>query len=452
MRALIPRFKVFAERFLARGEFDYLIPLESKGMFLLRHVLESGLSTHPPILNARALDFILPQELKAKKVAIVDDTVFTGRTLNTVAETLYSAGVRHIRKFAFLLHDSEEYRPWTRIADIEYCERVTADDFQLIADDLSGFAARVRPSYPDHLVFRVQFAQPVSPSALEDLCHGRGVVSRYRQRGEYIVLSVHWPRWSPELPEYADDTGLDKLRVRIALDGSHIELSPILFPSLLLGSGREMEWPAWRELRQTLTRSWHDQDVSEYGEYESFTMMLRLLMVRHCVSELKALGYPVQRVKLLAAGLHSYWGPEIASEIQRICEENVTGLGCNTVVGRAGRQVEEIIEESTELPLLNLVAAVSDVVACLREEYVRANEGMRDRYEWRSVGRHVNELAELTGYSRLSVALVAERLNDYGDVSPLAFDRRQNGKKRMVRTYRLTETAAARIRDVETAG
>lgn len=439
---LIPKFRSFAERTILSGHYDYLVPIESKGMLLVQKILENKpVKKTPCVRNARSFDFVSPDELNGKRVAIIDDTVFTGKTICKVSRELLKAGARNIDKYAFLLYDSKPYSSSRSIEDIDFLDFVSEDNYRHLADDLSQLSLQTRPSYPDHISFRIIFKDPVPPSRILGLCHQRGTVVEYLRDPNRFSWSVHWPDWTPDFPSYSTDSGLDKLRVTASPGGDYINISPIVFPVFQEQADTEAD-ALQSNLLEIFTKSGQRDEAKARNKYESFTLSLRLRQAANFLADLKGCGIPIGQVQLLKTSLVCYFGQDIVEDIEYLCSEVL-----QQNIARLRNQHTDDFDEDYIHPL-NRTAAAADVLAFLRQEYIKQNSSKENLYEYESVGRSINEISTSVGWPRGLISIVAEELNNYGYLTPLPFDRRDNGDKKILRSYRVTETATAWLYEV----
>jgi len=153
---LIPRFRDFCAKEILENGFDYIVPIETKGMVFLEEALPPSLIGGSHVLFRRAFDFIPPEEVADKTAALVDDTLVIGRTLNRSESELRSKGIDQISKYAFILYDDPKYREFRRVKDIHFCSILSPLEYSLILEELSEISMKDRPSYPDHIVYFVQ--------------------------------------------------------------------------------------------------------------------------------------------------------------------------------------------------------------------------------------------------------------------------------------------------------
>jgi orotate phosphoribosyltransferase len=436
MPDLMPQFRDFAERHLLSGRYDYLIPVECKGMLILNDVLQHSDSSHSPeIINRRGLDFIPRERLAGKRVAVVDDTVFTGRTINRLINEIRRLGAAEAEGYAFLLYDNDKLRGERHIDDVRVCNTLTPDEYRLLADQMSELSLRARPSYPDHLTFRVSFTTAVDAGRVAAISSQRGMVVRHRRAPDHITWSVHWPDWTPQLASYARDTGHDKMRFRMDPVSRHLYASPVVFPALEESADLDGDELA-AGFHAALSRPWHDPETRSRNTYEAFTLATRVKQATGFLADLRAWSNSVDSADLVPGALRSYYGPA-CPEVERLCNDGVRRYAPEP------RQPRSMVLDLEDTHPLRRHAAAAAIITSLRDDYDRLNSDRPSEYEYDSVGRTVDELCQKTGLPEGLVVIVAEELNDNGHLSPLPFDRRTGDRPLRLRSYRVTETAAA---------
>lgn len=431
MSDYLPHFRNFIQTQVLDRGFDFIVPVESKGMLLLQQVMEC--KTRQNVLNRRAFDFIAPRILRGKTAAIIDDTVFTGKTLRDTTKELIARGLDRVERFGFLLHELPFEEAGT-LEDVTICEKISHQDYKLIADELSRLASRVRPSYPDHLTFRVSFPSRTPWAHLEELCMDRGTLVEYCRSADSLHWSVHFAQWSPLNNDLTTPSGLDKLRISGPASGSYVDVTPIVFPEVTLEALDQhvKHNPSAKSFCELLARDWHDDKVKRINHYEAFTLDLRMRTIRNFLTDLRGEGL-LPHVHFYTGGLQHYFGPTLAQSLH--------GLVMNELaVSSPHRQT---VIRSSPLDLNPSQVLQNEIVHRLKAAYIEKNVG-RPRAEWESVGLTIEEIAVRADTSLESTALACEALNDQGHLSPIPFDYVETGR-RIRRSYRLTETATARI-------
>src|ERR1039457_2605998 len=102
-KEILPRFERFCQDNILQHPFDYLVPIETKGILVLNHVLERNPEHKDHVLYRRAFDFLPPETLSRTAVALIDDTVVAGRTLATTADALSRRGAGTVKKYSCML-------------------------------------------------------------------------------------------------------------------------------------------------------------------------------------------------------------------------------------------------------------------------------------------------------------------------------------------------------------
>ena len=121
MTQLLPGFKEFCTREILSRDFDFIVPIETKGMLILEEILRPPFNRDPRIRFRRAFDFIPQEELASKSAAFVDDTVVLGRTLHKSDVELRERGMERTSKYAFILYDLPRYMKHRQVKDVSFC-------------------------------------------------------------------------------------------------------------------------------------------------------------------------------------------------------------------------------------------------------------------------------------------------------------------------------------------
>ena len=133
-----PKFKQFIknlikEKDLFTGEYDFIVPVQSKGAMLLNTLLvENELDLDNKIYYTRSFDYIPPSELQNKNLLLIDDIVFSGRTLEKEKNDLEKKGLKNIVKAAFLKHpleENEEKKCKDLLSNTKICSKITKEAF-----------------------------------------------------------------------------------------------------------------------------------------------------------------------------------------------------------------------------------------------------------------------------------------------------------------------------------
>ncbi|MEK9137723.1 MAG: hypothetical protein AAB393_11425, partial [Bacteroidota bacterium] len=319
MTELMPRFREFCARNILAQNYDYIVPIESKGMLILHDALTSDLSTGLKLRFRRSFDFIPPEELEGKRVALVDDTVVYGRVLNNSVAPLQRNGVKEVGRYAFMLYDrDEDSRRWRQIDDIHLCSVLDFRDYAAILDELSQITMRDRPSYPDHMTLRSRLMTRRPTDDVVNVLRRHGaVLAEYNRSREYRLLSLHYPDFSPALPAGALVDGVDKIRVGVAYDGRSFVFSPEIFPSLPDDCDSAAD-PLVAAFEDALSREWQDPKTQRLNRFESFTLAMRLKQAAALRDVLTGEGCELGLPVLDVTKLTRYYGMSVTNTIAGI--------------------------------------------------------------------------------------------------------------------------------------
>ena len=439
MTHLMPRFRDFCAREILDNGFDYIVPIETKGMVLLEEALPASLRGASHILFRRAFDFISPQEAADKTAALVDDTLVVGRTLNRSEEDLRSKGISQVHKYAFILYDDPMYHRFRRVQDIQCCSVLSPLEYSLILEELSELSMRDRPSYPDHIVYFVQLHDTYPTEAIISLCRDAGTLVEYNDSDSARRCSIHYPAFSPRLPEYADDTGPQKLRVTIDYQGNQLAFSPGFFPRLN-ASEPDISDMLWSEFYELLARPWHSDSTRLTNVYESFTMAMRVRMACSFLSFLEKAGVRYSLLDVRKDRLKRCYGHELGDHLV----ETILKETANVANAQGAYSNGIFAPDTSEHPDLYTLTRV--MLSELDDVYQQTNRNESDRFQWRSQGLNIEELAQRTNYSRSDVSIGVELLNNYGYATPAFQAVACEDGNVLQRTYRSTEVGTLRLR------
>lgn len=441
MRHLIPDFKNFFEHAILSRDFDYIIPIESKGMLIVNEIASGRDIDSPKVMCSRAFDFIPPEKLKNAKVAVIDDTVFSGKTLNKVADDIKKKGVNSVEKFAFLRCDTKENIQWRRLQEVTFSETCTKEEFELIAEDLAELSVRARPSNPDHLIFRLYLEPTVSSYQILNLSYGRGDVVEYCREQPFLKWTVHDPDWSPLLnTRYSLDSGPNKLRFTADLQGYCVDIAPCFFPALNTNADVKTHDSLCQKIFDFLHRDWHIPEVRERNLYESFTLSQRLKLTANFIADLKHNGISVRLSQLYMKPLLRYFGTDVASNLEKLCVPLFEQKYPELEPKKRIVSYEDVNEPFFIFPYIHELGLL------LYKEYIDQNQGIEDHYERMSIGLDIEESSKKLNWPRFKTNIIMEHLNDYGMASPIPTDKRPiYGTGWIRRSYRSTEVTFARI-------
>jgi hypothetical protein len=108
----------FLEKQNICNEYDYTVPIERKGMALLRILQESGeakqiqnvIISPEKILSSEAISFLPDDWLLGKKIWVFDDSLFTGTRMKQVCDSLKNRGAV-VKSGAFAVYEHTKFSP-----------------------------------------------------------------------------------------------------------------------------------------------------------------------------------------------------------------------------------------------------------------------------------------------------------------------------------------------------
>lgn len=190
------------------GDYDYLVPVESKGAALFDWVyatMPQDLFT-PPIRYPRSFDFLSSSELEGRRVAVIDDTVFSGRTLWRLKKRLEKRGVS-VDTYTFAMDETpcasgdreEELREATPSA-LRLRDATVYNQYLM---ELRHWSSRQRIlSLYDHLVFRVRETDEATLAGLFSYLNGFAELLDYGVRAGCHAWAALLPEPCPWLEDY----------------------------------------------------------------------------------------------------------------------------------------------------------------------------------------------------------------------------------------------------------
>jgi hypothetical protein len=430
MASILPRFKQFCIDEIFARNYDYLVPLESKGVLLLNQVLRENPEQETRVRYLRAFDFDEPSSVAGKRIAIIDDTVVYGRALANAKGYLKARGATHVDKYACMLRLDPD-APKT-MDDVTVASKVSLLQYDLMLEELSALTVQHRPAFPDHLSFVARFSAYSPAQSLVLSLRTIGILAEHRRTRGYVDYSLHYPHCAPLLPEQAADTGPNKLRFRLSGDEQHLTFTPGMFPSITAPEELLGKDELFTTFYNSLARPWHSPDVKSLNLYEAFTLTIRARMAANFVVELERLGFAIADINLPAGGIMQYYGPTVGPKILEIAGKYVSG-----------RRPSPALPPTT--PSDQAVEAISltqQLLHITRDAYVDHNHHIKERGAWESAGLNIEELAARTHYPRDIVSYGIELLNDYGHVVPMQIT---SGVQRLERVYRSTEVGGRKL-------
>lgn len=435
MADLLPIFGDFCREEILNRDFDYIMPIESKGMLVLEQALPTDSMQRSRVLFRRAFDFIKPEELHNKKVAVIDDTVVVGRTLHASAEYLKTKGIADVSKYAFILYDDSKNREFRRLDGVDFCSILDKQEYLLILEELSQLSMKERPTYPDHIIIHAHLDDSYPTDVIAELCRSCGTFVEYSKPDTARVCSVHYPTFAPSLPPGSRDSGPNKLRLALAHRGDWITFSPALFPSLTDRTKAVMSDPLAQQFQQLLTCPWQSGETKLMNLYESFTLSMRTHMARNFTSLLLKKGIGIKNLQVDSRRLKSYYSEHICSRLVKIIMDEISSSADESSSGVS------LTSDETESPDVHTLT--KELLTQFDLEYKAANDGVSDKFQWKSAGLNIDQLAERTGYSKIDVSIGVEILNSYGYATPMFSS---DHSIELQRLYRSTEIGTIRLR------
>lgn len=427
MTSILPAFKEFCANEVLARDYDYIVPLESKGILLLNHVLRDRPDAETRVRYLRSFDFEAPDALANKRIALIDDTVVFGRALNQAKAALLARGAQHVDKYACMLR--VQHNSTVDLSDVTVAAKVSLTDYDLMLEELSSLTLQQRPTFPDHLAYTVRFAEYHPTQSILLGLRTLGTVCEYRRTGSHVDYSLHYPTFAPALPPNASDTGPNKIRFRISRDEEYLTFSPGYFPSItspetLLGNDDLVT-----RIHDALARPWHDETTARLNLYEAFTLALRMRFATNFVEALNRLGLRTTRTDLTAPQMAKYLGLPTAEQIAEIAKE------LTLPSPSAAMTTVEDFEP------IDTIALTTGILRIVKEVYDQHNASTQDHARWESIGLSVEELAKRTQQSKGVVSFAVELLNDYGHIVPM----QMIDSRRSERVYRSTELGGRKL-------
>ena len=413
-----PKFKQFIknlikEKDLFTGEYDFIVPVQSKGAMLLNTLLvENELDLDNKIYYTRSFDYIPPSELQNKNLLLIDDIVFSGRTLEKEKNDLEKKGLKNIVKAAFLKHpleENEEKKCKDLLSNTKICSKITKEAFHSYSVEMTQICMRERPTYPDHFKILISVDRPIEPEILDEI----GSLVRYERSIAYNEWSLHFPRFNldngNELKKY--DSAF-KIRFRnSAINPLKWKISPVVFPSLT----RKPEISELDQLEKSLFnilyKPWHDEEVKTIDLYESITLADRLTAVTNLIRFLEENNFNLHGIEFDLSNFHRYYGKEVSEEIKRVFSsfiEDRSNLGVS------------LEKDYGDLDIFRVPSLRIPIVQLLRETYLNDPENTGKPLKERTpIGLKVGDIARELGESIVTTSIGCESVNDSGYIVPM---------------------------------
>ena len=200
LHALVQHLGKLIQELVSSFHPDYVLPLETKGAILLEMSLSSvrqNLQGSVRIIYPRAIQYVGDEALRTSRFLVVDDAVFTCKSLRDVYLSLVSRGVPESHILMAALLDFTSGEPGTDYHEdvhrrISFPQSV---DLPVTREEALGLihnrimAERI-PSTYDHLLF---VGENVVPSNYEDILSAAADRNRlldYGRRGAFLTSSI----------------------------------------------------------------------------------------------------------------------------------------------------------------------------------------------------------------------------------------------------------------------
>jgi hypothetical protein len=470
-RNLLPGFARWLSDQVAKREPDYLIPVETKGARVLEAVLRYAREEllepiHIPVIYASALAYMDPEQLRRRRVMIVDDAVRSGASLNRHRARVERYGPTVVEALACVGDAESDHlgaECYSSVNSTLYSEYV----WQLA----ELVVARGLPPEVDHHLFELRLPERLNASwwALESLLAGYGTltVDGPVEKSEQLQpLTLHFP----SLPGAADRPdrslgGPHKLRFFPDPLNECIYTVPVSFPPLRLPPPEDpaLAGPdptAWRypvefaheRLRETLG---HPQligdlllDRARVIDPETIFAAISTSSEIELVEDLAAVLQPVfpgASIRVQREPFDRLYGPACAEEIFTAVADRVSHTSQPLGIGPG--------QPGSDLSAASAAAAGPPpfLDATIAEKTTTIADDLRSRYQERSqaddfdpsvrVGLPMGKIDELLGGDK---RLLASRCVDYGLamttlVPFVGIDPFENGSICMQRQYRVSE-------------
>lgn len=267
-RRLLPGFAEWLVEQIDRRQPDYLIPAETKGVWVLEAALEYareelGRPILVPVLYSPALAYVEPELLQGSRVMIVDDAVRTGTSIARLRDWIAGYEVADIQAVACVGHT--EVTPKRRAVD----SYLTVDGplYQQSIWQLTELVvSRGLPPEVDHFVFegRLEGSFVRAWRQLGELLASFGrltVEGPSAKQGEVLPMTLHFPRLHSGMEGRGaapHEVGPNKVRLFPDRANNRFFCVPISLPALSLAAapGEPLDAEVARtHLREALDRS-----------------------------------------------------------------------------------------------------------------------------------------------------------------------------------------------------
>ncbi len=423
----LPKFKSFLFQDLLYYEADYIVPIKSKGALILEELVKRyKIDLRDKLVYERFFDFISPDFLTDKKIWLIDDVVFTGKTLHELSNSLKEKGIERIYKLAFLKRKVSGKRDFQELlGDVRAFGEISSEEYGSFVKEITKLYLNKRPSYPDHISFIVTFEKPLTTNVLSEL----GCLIEYDRNPAIREFSLHYPFFKRiEKNKFKEYNGPFKIRLRNYVpDPLKWIISPVIFCSLtyqpqLNELDNELDIVE-KEILKILSRDWHSEETKKIDLYESITLADRLIYTKIFIQYLSEMGIKAKKIELELENLEKYYGSQVCINLKEIInkvfyDDILTNISC-------------IFEKSTEdIEIYKIPNLIIPILTLLYEKYLEYNKG-KTISERKSFGLTIKEIAKEINENIYTISAACELVNDYGYLIPLV--------KLFSRTYRNSE-------------
>lgn len=393
LRSMVQNFGKLIQEMVSSFRPDYVIPLETKGAILLEMSLEAirqNIQSPMRIVYPRAIYYMADEELRSSRFLIVDDVVFTCKSLRDVYLSLVSRGVseNHIRLTALL--DFTSGAPGTdyhedvhrRISFPQGLHMAVTREEALRLIHSRIMEERI-PSTYDHLLF---IGESIHPWNYEDVLSRAADQNRlleYGRRGAYLTSSILVDDLFPGRWDFPP-----KIRLWYRPDQRTLRAAPTATPQVdRKHSWLQHSYEALHTEVQNLflggVRSNSDES-RQYALYDSdvFTARAQLIPILSTYLSVCPALFRIGRTHL------DRYFPGIANQVVAVAEECYTPDRAIEIPPRATAQ-------NAENGPFGFLGAAKLMLAKTREAYERQARNGVPRKDWETQGFTGQEMLDL---------------------------------------------------------
>jgi hypothetical protein len=386
-------------------------------------MLEMGLdqsATNPTLIYPRGLDFLEPSIISKSSFLVVDDTVFSGRTLGITKNKLERLNAKTVQ-LAALFDFSYLYSPTEVNSDIlkatDILLKLPIGSKSLSPQEVLGYLQEAvlserMPATCDHLLFEAQ-ARKEQFEELMELLSSTGRFLHYGRRGSHLTGAL-----------LLDDgpAGLwatpPKVRFWFHETKETLRIAPIAYrPSSLDTSSQLAD-----EIRDAFRNAKSSESALDL--LESNSLADRMFLMRHLMADLSQAGI---RLQLQSKHLFRYYPQPVGGRIVDILNRHFSKLD--------PAPIEAL--ETSESKIVNYMPVVPLVLSALRDAFEGQKTEGKKRKDFESRGLTVSELIDHFSSSFSKPAIHAAIDYCYDTILLASFNRDTNG--RLERSARTTE-------------